>query len=139
MMILLWAIPFFMITMLIEWRMTEKHNVIGYGLKDSAANISMGLGNLVVMYFAKVVTLAFFFALYELRFFEIPTDMWWAWLLLIPCDDFCFYWYHRLGHEVRLFWAAHVNHLSSQSYNQSTALRQTWTPTFTIARRRMRL
>jgi sterol desaturase/sphingolipid hydroxylase (fatty acid hydroxylase superfamily) len=55
-----------------------------------------------------------------------------VWLLLIPADDLVFYWYHRLGHEVRLFWAAHVNHHSSTTYNLSTALRQSWTsPVFT--------
>src|SRR5690606_32853211 len=31
------------------------------------------------------------------------------------------------AHRVRWFWAAHVNHHSSQHYNLSTALRQTWT------------
>ena len=42
-------------------------------------------------------------------------------------DDFNYYWAHRTGHRVRWFWAAHVNHHSSQHYNLSTALRQTWT------------
>ena len=31
------------------------------------------------------------------------------------------------AHRVRWFWASHVNHHSSQHYNLSTALRQTWT------------
>jgi alkylglycerol monooxygenase len=39
--------------------------------------------------------------------------------------DFCYYWLHRAGHEVALFWAAHVVHHQSQDYNLSTALRQT--------------
>lgn len=38
-----------------------------------------------------------------------------------------YYWLHRAGHRVRWFWASHVNHHSSQHYNLSTALRQTWT------------
>jgi len=42
-------------------------------------------------------------------------------------DDFTYYWFHRISHECRLWWAAHVNHHSSQHYNLSTALRQTWT------------
>jgi sterol desaturase/sphingolipid hydroxylase (fatty acid hydroxylase superfamily) len=39
-----------------------------------------------------------------------------------------YYWFHRIHHEVRVFWASHVVHHSSEHYNLSTALRQTWTP-----------
>jgi sterol desaturase/sphingolipid hydroxylase (fatty acid hydroxylase superfamily) len=46
--------------------------------------------------------------------------------------DFMYYWDHRAGHEVRLLWAAHVVHHSSQRYNLSTALRQTWTGEYTF-------
>ncbi|MBL0001313.1 MAG: sterol desaturase family protein [Sphingomonadales bacterium] len=42
-------------------------------------------------------------------------------------DDFAYYVFHRTAHRVRWFWASHVNHHSSQHYNLSTALRQTWT------------
>ena len=125
--ILLWAIPFFIITMLLEWRLTKAHNVKGYGGRDSAANISMGLGNLAVMFGTKTVSFAIFMALYQSRLFDLPTGAWWVWLLLIPTEDFCYYWFHRAGHEIRFFWAAHVNHHSSRSYNLSTALRQSWT------------
>ena len=39
--------------------------------------------------------------------------------------DFCYYWAHRMGHEVQILWAAHVVRHSSEDYNLSTALRQT--------------
>ena len=39
--------------------------------------------------------------------------------------DFLYYWHHRAGHRVALFWAAHVVHHQSEDYNLSTALRQT--------------
>jgi sterol desaturase/sphingolipid hydroxylase (fatty acid hydroxylase superfamily) len=125
--ILLWAIPVFLLTVLLEWRLTIGRDVLGYRLKDSAASVTMGLGNLVVMFGSKLVTLGIFWALYQTRFFELSQSHWWVWVLLILGDDFCYYWYHRLGHEVRLFWAAHVNHHSSTTYNLSTALRQSWT------------
>ena len=47
--------------------------------------------------------------------------------MVILGDDLCYYWFHRFGHRVRLGWAAHVNHHSSNFYNLSTALRQSWT------------
>ena len=68
---------------------------------------------------------------YQFRVFDLPQDSVWVWVLLIPADDFCYYWYHRAGHEIRLFWAGHVNHHSSPHYNLSTALRQSWTAPLT--------
>src|SRR5206468_3352081 len=43
-------------------------------------------------------------------------------------DDLAYYWFHRISHENRVFWASHVVHHSSRHYNLSTALRQTWVP-----------
>jgi sterol desaturase/sphingolipid hydroxylase (fatty acid hydroxylase superfamily) len=42
--------------------------------------------------------------------------------------DLLYYWEHRLMHEVRLLWAHHVTHHSSERYNLSTALRQPLSP-----------
>ena len=51
-----------------------------------------------------------------------------SYLLGIAAWDFVYYWNHRLAHESRWMWAVHVVHHSSERYNLSTALRQTWTP-----------
>ena len=56
---------------------------------------------------------------------QLPADQWWVWLLGIVSYDFCYYWFHRVGHESAVFWASHVVHHQSQEYNLSTALRQT--------------
>jgi sterol desaturase/sphingolipid hydroxylase (fatty acid hydroxylase superfamily) len=47
-----------------------------------------------------------------------------AWAVAIVGWDFVYYWNHRMMHEVRLLWAHHVVHHSSEHYNLSTALRQ---------------
>lgn len=52
---------------------------------------------------------------------------WPGWALALVGWDFIYYVDHRLSHEVRFFWASHVNHHSSLEYNLSTALRQPWT------------
>lgn len=46
------------------------------------------------------------------------------WLLALFGWDFIYYWNHRMMHEVRMGWALHVVHHSSEHYNLSTALRQ---------------
>jgi len=131
---LIWyVVPLFLITMLIEWRLTAaKRTKGGYTLKDTAASLAMGLGNRAAGILPKIAVFAVWMWLWEnYRIFDIPRDAWWVWLLLIPAEDFCYYWFHRSSHEVRFLWAAHVNHHSSTHYNLSTALRQSWTTPLT--------
>src|SRR3546814_5477379 len=69
------------------------------------------------------------------RLFDIGIDFrrwWWAWILCFLLDDLAYYVFHRAAHRVRWFWASHVIHHSSQHYNLSTALRQTWTGFFSL-------
>jgi sterol desaturase/sphingolipid hydroxylase (fatty acid hydroxylase superfamily) len=76
----------------------------------------------------KIVVVAAYAGIYELTPLRVSSDNWWAWAALFFADELAYYWYHRLSHTVRLFWASHVVHHSSQHYNLSTALRQPWTP-----------
>ena len=132
--LLFFAIPFFIGTMILEFLLLrheqQEGKVIGYEGKDSAASISMGLGYLALASVAKFATLPIYYWLYQNRIFDLE-GFWWAIPLLFLGEDLCYYWYHRAGHEVRFFWASHVNHHSSQHYNLSTALRQSWTTPFT--------
>ena len=54
----------------------------------------------------------------------------WSFLLAFVLEDFRYYWWHRIGHRSRWFWASHVVHHSSQHFNLSTNLRQSWTSQF---------
>ena len=67
------------------------------------------------------------------RVATLPLDGAAAFALLFLGQEFFYYWYHRSAHRVRWFWASHVNHHSSQHYNLSTALRQTWTGFFAVS------
>ena len=88
----------------------------------------MGLGNLGINVLWKLVVVAVYAALYALTPLRLSAGDWWVWVLLFFADDLSYYWFHRVSHECRLFWASHVVHHSSQHYNLSTALRQTWVP-----------
>ena len=72
-------------------------------------------------------TVAVFAFIYQFRLFDISMSSPWAWAAIVVLDDFAYYWFHRFSHECRFWWAAHVNHHSSQQYNLSTAIRQPWT------------
>ena len=74
----------------------------------------------------KVAIVAGYAGLYELTPLRLHPSDWWFWPLLFVADDFSYYWYHRIHHVCRVFWATHVVHHSSEHYNLSTALRQPW-------------
>ena len=124
-----YAIPFFIVTVILEIILTIKIKLDEYEFKDAGTSILMGLGNVFIGLFTKGIVLGVFLFLYQYRFFTIPFA-WWSWLILLFTEDLCYYWFHRISHESRLFWASHVVHHSSQKYNLSTALRQTWSGSF---------
>jgi sterol desaturase/sphingolipid hydroxylase (fatty acid hydroxylase superfamily) len=131
--LILYAVPYFVALLAIEWisfHHTGDHDdaMAGYDVRDTATSLSMGLGNLVINLGWKLVVLVIYTAVYELTPLRVPSDAWWAWVLLFFADDLAYYWFHRVSHEVRVFWASHVVHHSSRHYNLSTALRQTWVP-----------
>lgn len=127
--IILFAIPFFILAMLLELYVTIKQNIKTYEPKDAFSSIAMGLGNVFIGFLSKALVLLALTWVYEFRFFTIPVT-WWSFILIFFADDFSYYWFHRISHECRLFWASHVVHHSSQKYNLSTALRQTWSGGF---------
>ena len=131
--VLYYAIPFFILLLIAEY-MAFKHlgdhdgEYVGFEARDTRTSLTMGIGNVIVNVAWKFVVLALFVALYELTPLRLDDGDWWVWVLLFFADDFSYYWFHRISHESRLFWASHVVHHSSQHYNLSTALRQTWVP-----------
>ena len=124
------AIPAFVLLMAVEAIADAIMRRELYEIKDSAASITIGLGNVAVSLLTKTMQLALFSWLYRFRVFSLGYR-WWVWLLLFFGDEISYYWFHRASHECRLFWASHVVHHSSERYNLSTALRQSWTGTFT--------
>ena len=122
------AIPFFVLAIILEVLLARHRKVeANYETRDTAVSLAMGLGSNV----AGLITGGLVFAatvwVYEHRLFTIPMTAVWAWVAIFLLEDLTYYWFHRLAHERRFWWASHVNHHSSQHYNLSTALRQTWT------------
>ena len=57
---------------------------------------------------------------------HLPATAWYTWVIAILGVDLLYYAYHRMAHRVRIFWATHQAHHSSQYFNFATALRQKW-------------
>jgi sterol desaturase/sphingolipid hydroxylase (fatty acid hydroxylase superfamily) len=125
------AVPFFVALVALEIAWAWRRSPRSYEWRDTAVSLGLGLGSSVAgLMFGGIVT-ALSLWLYQFRLFDIGWA-WWAWGICFVLDDLAYYWIHRAGHRIRWFWASHVNHHSSQHYNLSTALRQSWTGFFTL-------
>ena len=130
--LIIYAIPGFVLLLVVEllsFRLAQDDDeLVGYEFRDTRTSLSMGGGNVLINAVWTLAVAVIYQVLYEISPWSIPADVVWAWVLLFFLDDFAYYWFHRVSHEVRLFWGSHVVHHSSQHFNLSTALRQTWVP-----------
>lgn len=129
-----YAVPAFVLLILIEVIWAWKRRPESYEPQDTLTSLMFGLGSTVAGAVFGGAAIALFFWAYQYRVFDFGEQwwlVWWAWPLCFVLDDLKYYWVHRAGHRIRWFWASHVNHHSSQHYNLSTALRQSWTGSFT--------
>jgi sterol desaturase/sphingolipid hydroxylase (fatty acid hydroxylase superfamily) len=123
--IILYAIPVFIALILLEWAwgLARKRNT--YRLADTITSISLG----AISRLRNLVFLGLGYGFYQWasdgwHLLDLPDAGWGIWLFALLAYDFSYYWFHRISHEVNLFWAAHVVHHSSEDYNLGTALRQ---------------
>ena len=99
----------------------------GYERRDALASMSMGVVSVVTMTLWKSLALVLYAVLFAyVAPWQLPVDAWWTWAIAILGVDFFFYWAHRVAHRVRLVWATHQAHHSSEYFNFATALRQKW-------------
>jgi sterol desaturase/sphingolipid hydroxylase (fatty acid hydroxylase superfamily) len=131
--LLLFSIPGFIALLILEVLWTRRRlregavGLLGYEKRDTFASLAMGIGNVIISAFTTLGAVALWSWGYQHRFLQLgQAPLWWSWLLLFFAEDLCYYWFHRSHHAVRLLWAAHVNHHTSQYFNLSTALRQPW-------------
>ena len=124
-----YAIPAFVALIIIEMIWAKRRAPEKYEPKDTLNSLLFGFGSTVAGALFGAVMIGVAYSAYALRPETIPWT-WWAWGLCFILDDLAYYAFHRSAHRVRWFWASHVNHHSSQHYNLSTALRQSWTGFF---------
>jgi sterol desaturase/sphingolipid hydroxylase (fatty acid hydroxylase superfamily) len=135
----LFAIPFFVLLLILEWTAARKLERIesadersrplpgGFHTRDSWASISMGFVSVATTAAWKFIALLGYAAIYAyLAPWHLSAHKWYTWVIAILGVDLSFYTYHRIAHRVRLIWATHQAHHSSEYFNFATALRQKW-------------
>lgn len=126
-MIILYAIPAFMLLILIE-ALTDRVSGRGYyRFNDALGSLATGMLNRTMSFATLYVNWAAYSALFSyLGYFELPANAW-IWGAAFIVYDFFYYWSHRLAHTYSLFWNAHAVHHQSEEFNLTTALRQPFT------------
>ena len=122
------GIPLILGLILVEVVVASMRKQQLYTSSDTGASLGLLLGNVVVGALLKGASFALHMQLYQFRLFELsdllPT--WCLWLFTFLAIDFVFYWYHRCSHRVRILWAVHMSHHSSQEMNFLVSFRQAW-------------
>ena len=122
------ATPVFLLLMALEWAWGRSRGRDTYQFDDTLNSLSLGILSQLGGVFMAFLSLGLYTLVYRHAALWNAPEFWGSgpgWLLALLFYDFCYYWLHRLGHEVAVLWAAHVVHHQSQRYNLSTALRQT--------------
>ncbi|MDF2189479.1 sterol desaturase family protein [Paraflavitalea sp. CAU 1676] len=123
--ILAFAVPLFVSFMVLEYVVARRKKLPYFNLHHSIANISVGIAERLM----DVWVVGIFYFVYDhiqkhYGLFEIKPNLL-LWILLLLCTDFLWYWYHRLAHEINIFWAAHIVHHQSEDFNYTVSARIT--------------
>ena len=123
------AVPLFATLIAAEAWWAQRHGSDEYGdNRDTWGNIFLGFMSIGWGVLFGLATIYIYYFCYEIAPYRFPADAWWTWVLLFFVDDLVYYVFHRVSHESRLFWNFHVVHHSSEHYNLSVAVRQSWSP-----------
>ena len=120
------AIPAFFIFTGLEYVIACKQKKSHlFKFDSSIANISIGVAERLLNLFITASFYAVFQFVYQhYALFSIPNTLL-VWIAILLVTDLIWYWYHRLGHEVNLLWAAHIIHHQSDEFNYTVSARIT--------------
>jgi len=125
------AVPVFLALIALEFIVDRVRGTRYYRLADALNSLSCGiLSTGMRVFFGFLGIYAYQLVLTHWAPIHLPNH-WGTWVFAFVLYDLCYYWQHRLGHTVGLFWASHVVHHQSEEFNLTTALRQPGTGSFT--------
>ncbi len=116
------SIPIYGIIIPVEILLSHAHGWKFYSWKQTAINVYLNLLNVGVDLLLRGVALGVLVFFSHLAVHNtLPPFLYW--ILLFLGEDVIFWFEHFVDHRVRLFWAVHVTHHSSDEYNLSTGFR----------------
>jgi sterol desaturase/sphingolipid hydroxylase (fatty acid hydroxylase superfamily) len=125
------AIPVFLTLIAVELTVDRVKGTRYYCLADTINSLSCGIVSTGMRVFFGFFALFIYEWVYlHLAPVHLAVNNVGAWIFAFVVYDLCYYWNHRFGHTVNLFWASHVVHHQSEEFNLTTALRQSGTDSF---------
>ena len=126
--IITFAIPVFMLLILIEFCYGVYKGKSNYRLNDTFTSLSIGMiSRYPTMLNLGMQSLIF---VYISKYFNVgllSVKNPFTWIIAFLLYDLSYYWMHRMHHEIKILWATHSVHHHGEEFNLSTALRQTST------------
>ena len=120
--------PIILALIFIEALISNLQNASYYKKEDTLCTIGLLIGNILMVFAVKGLTLALHFYLYQFRLIDLASiiPLWAMWILTFILIDLVFYIYHRISHRSRFLWAIHMSHHSSEEMNFAVSFRQAW-------------
>lgn len=117
------SVTVFVVLLTIEAILSHRKKLDLFDRRDTFANIVLGILTFGTKVGGKTAITLVYASIFQLAPWELPENsvVWFIVGLLL--NDLIFYWYHRISHTTRFFWALHVAHHSSEKMNITTAMR----------------
>lgn len=117
------SVPLYAVTIIGEIIISNVINRKLYDTRDTLNNFLMtalntGLTLLMAGFFVMMMGWG-----YSWKWFNWNESGWMYWVAVMVLTDLAYWLVHWMGHAVRLFWAVHVVHHSSEKYNISVGFR----------------
>jgi alkylglycerol monooxygenase len=130
--VLNYAIPFFVILILIEWGAGCFMNIRTNRIFDTISSLSSGITNSVKDVLGLTIVIVSYGWMYDhFSLFRIESTPL-LYVLAFIGLDFAGYWSHRFSHVINIFWNRHIIHHSSEEFNLACALRQSVSEVFAV-------
>ena len=120
--LILISTPIYFIIIGLEILLAHLHFTKKYNWRNVASNVYLMLLNSVIDLAFRLVYLAILQFFYVHSVITLQEGVFY-WIILLLAEDFLYYWLHRFDHSIRLFWAVHVTHHSSQHMNFTVGFR----------------
>jgi sterol desaturase/sphingolipid hydroxylase (fatty acid hydroxylase superfamily) len=120
--LILFGTPIYLVIIGLELFISNYGHRKLYTWRDTAANLYLMLMNSAIDLLFRATYIIILDYFYRHHFFSF-TQVFVYWFMLVLLEDLLYYWLHRFDHEVRLFWAVHVTHHSSEHMNFSVGFR----------------
>lgn len=120
--LILISTPVYLLIIGVEILLSNYHHRKTYSWKDTGVNLYLMLMNGALDLLFRGVYLVILDYFYRRHIFNFDHVIVY-WFMLVLLEDFLYYWLHRFDHEIRLFWAVHVTHHSSDLFNFTVGFR----------------